>query len=160
GTNAAKAEGVGEAAERRGTGGRLMVCMSSHPPRAAALLRKGSRIAGRLSTDWFVVYVETPEEAPTRIDSESQRHLLGNIELARELGAEVGKVHAKDPVEGLLDFARSHNVGLLLVGRSNQPAWKQRLGLGMDQRLVRAATDLDVQVIALEEGAAEREAGP
>ena len=34
------------------------------PPRAPALLRRGSRMAGRLNTDWFVVYVETPDEAP------------------------------------------------------------------------------------------------
>jgi len=39
---------------------RVMVCMSSYPPHAATLLRKGSRMAGRLNTDWFLVYVETP----------------------------------------------------------------------------------------------------
>src|SRR5450432_4538711 len=38
--------------------GRVMVCMSSYPPHAAALLRRGSRMAGRLNTDWFVTYVE------------------------------------------------------------------------------------------------------
>ncbi|HXZ84488.1 MAG TPA: hypothetical protein VEI82_03260, partial [Myxococcota bacterium] len=58
--------------------GRVMVCMSSYPPHAATLLRKGSRMAGRLNNDWFVVYVETPGESPERIDSEAQRHLLAN----------------------------------------------------------------------------------
>ena len=77
------------AGEPRGANSRVMVCMSSYPPHAETLLRKGSRMAGRLSGDWFVVYVETPSEAPDRIDSEAQRHLLANIELARELGAEV-----------------------------------------------------------------------
>ena len=57
--------------------GRVMVCMSSFRRTPATLLRKGSRMAGRLTTDWFVVYVETPREAPDRIDSEAQRHLLG-----------------------------------------------------------------------------------
>jgi len=132
--------------------GRVMVALSSHPPRAKALLRRGSRIAGKLNTDWFVVYVETPREAPERIDSEAQRHLLANLQLARELGAEVVKVQADDPVRGLLDFARSHGVGLLMVGRSQLPRWKQRLGLGADLRLVREADDLDVQVVSFEEG--------
>ena len=54
-------------------------------------------MAGRLNTDWFVVYVETPGEAPDRIDSEAQRHLLDNIERARELGAEVVRLQADDP---------------------------------------------------------------
>ena len=92
-----------------------MVCMSSYPPHAAALLRRGSRAAGKLNTDWFVVYVETPKEAPDRIDSEAQRHLLANIELARELGAEVVKVKGHDPVHAILDFARSHGVGQIIA---------------------------------------------
>jgi two-component system, OmpR family, sensor histidine kinase KdpD len=134
------------------TAARVMVCMSSYPPRAAELLRRGSRVAGRLNTDWFVVYVETPAEAPHRIDSEAQRHLLENIERARGLGAEVVRVRASDPVPALLDFARSHNVGLVLIGRSHQSGWRRLLGWTVDLRLVREAADLDVQVIALGEG--------
>src|SRR5262249_7468390 len=80
----------GPADERRpSTKARVMVCMSSYPPHAATLLRRGSRMAGRLSSDWFVVYVETPKEAPDRIEAEAQRHLLDNMQQARELGGEV-----------------------------------------------------------------------
>ncbi len=50
--------------ESAAVSGRVMVCLSSPPTRASALLRRGSRLAGRLNTDWFVVYVETPREAP------------------------------------------------------------------------------------------------
>ena len=135
----------------RSTGSRVMVCMSSYPPRAAELLRRGSRVAGRLNTDWFVVYVETPEEAPDRIDSEAQRHLLENIERAGGLGAEVVRLRSSDPVSALLDFARSHNVGLMLIGRSHQHGLRRLLGLTVDLRLVRQATDLDVQVVPLGE---------
>ena len=59
--------------ERQRASCRVMVCLSSSPPRAAGLLRRGSRLAGRLNTDWFVVYVETPADAPDRIDPEAQR---------------------------------------------------------------------------------------
>jgi len=135
----------------RQTGARVMVCMSSYPPRAAELLRRGSRVAGRLNTDWFVVYVETPEEAPDRIDAEAQRHLLENIERASSLGAEVVRLRATDPVPALLDFARSHSVGLVLIGRSHQRGLRRLLGRTADIRLVREAEDLDVQVVALGE---------
>jgi len=138
-------------ASPRPASSRVMVCMSSYPPRAAELLRRGSRVAGRLNSDWFVVYVETPEEAPDRIDSEAQRHLLENIERARTLGAEVVRLRAADPVPALLDFARSHNVGLLLIGRSHQSGLRRLLGRTVDLRLVREAEDLDVQVVALGE---------
>ena len=99
-------------------------------------------MAGRLNTDWFVVYVETPEEAPDRIDAEAQRHLLDNIEKARELGAEVVRLQGADPVAALLDFARSHGVGHIIIGRSHQPWWRQLLGRSVPMRLVREADGL------------------
>ena len=128
--------------------GRVMVCLSSHPPHAATLLRRGSRLAGRLNTDWFVVYVETPSEAPHLIDAEAQRHLLANIEKARELGAEVVRLSSADPVEAILDFARSHGVGDILIGRSHQPWWRQLLGRSVPLRLVREAAGFDVHIVS------------
>jgi len=130
--------------------GRVMVCLSSYPPRAAILLRRGSRMAGRLNTDWFVVYVETPQEAPHLIDAEAQRHLLANMDKARELGAEVVRLHAKEPVPALIDFARSHGVGLMIVGRSHIPRWKALLKMSSDLRLVRDAGGIDVQVVSFD----------
>ena len=130
---------------------RVMVCMSSNTPRANMLLRRGSRLAGRLNTDWFVAYVETPRESPTLIDAEAQRHLLANIEKARELGAEVVRIKAHDPVVGLLDFAHSHGVGQVIIGRSHQPWWRQVIGLSVPVRLVKEATDLDLYIMALDD---------
>jgi two-component system sensor histidine kinase KdpD len=131
--------------------GRVMVCMSSYPPHGATLLRKGSRMAGRLNTDWFVVYVETPGEAPERIDAEAQRHLLANIERARELGAEFVRVRARDPVTAIVDFARSHGVGHVIIGRSHQPWWRQLFGRSVPLRLVREGQGLDVHIVSFEE---------
>jgi len=144
----AKREQVGP--ERSGYG-RVMVCLSSYPPYAATLLRRGSRTAGRLNTDWFVVYVETPDEAPNRIDAEAQRHLLANIERARDLGAEVVRLQAADPVTAIVDFARSHGVGTIIIGRSHQPWWRQLLGRSVPLRLVREADGLDVIIVSMRE---------
>ncbi len=137
--------------------GRVMVCMSSYPPYASALLSRGSRLAGRLNTDWFVVYVETPDEAPNRIDAEAQRHLLANIERARELGAEVVRLQARDPVHALIDFARSHGVGHVIVGRSHRPWWRQILGRSVPLRLVREASGFDLHIVSLREAEERRE---
>jgi len=148
-----RASGMRRPGEQSAAGpalGRVMVCLSSFPPRAAVLLRRGSRMAGRLNTDWFVVYVETPQEAPHLIDAEAQRHLLTNMDKARELGAEVVRLHADDPVEALIDFARSHGVGLMIVGRSHLPRWRSLIKLSTDLRLVREAQGLDVQVVSFD----------
>jgi two-component system, OmpR family, sensor histidine kinase KdpD len=142
--------------EKPRPGGRVMVCLSSNPPRAAALLRRGSRMAGRLNTDWFVVYVETPGEAPERIDSEAQRRLLANIEKARELGAEVVRLKAADAVDALLDFARSHAVGHLIIGRGRPALWQRVLGRSVLQRLVDEADGFDLHIASLEDEEAAR----
>ena len=45
---------------------RVMVCMSSNAL-APRVIRTGARIAGRLGSKWYAVYVETPREQPDRI---------------------------------------------------------------------------------------------
>ncbi len=133
------------------TTGRVMVALSSNPPHALALLRRGSRMAGRLNTDWYVVYVQTRRERPDRIDSEAQRHLLGNIDKARELGAEVVRLEADDPATALLDFARSHRVSDLIVGRTEIPWWRRLVHGSVVERLVREAEGIDLHVVSFEE---------
>jgi two-component system sensor histidine kinase KdpD len=135
----------------RSTRSRVMVCVSSGSSRTPVLVRRGSRMAGRFNTDWFVVFVETPRESPDHIDAELQRHLAANIEKAREMGAETVRLKAGDPVEAILDFARSHNVGHIVVGRSQQPWWKQLLGRSVPLRLVREAAEFDIHIISIED---------
>jgi two-component system sensor histidine kinase KdpD len=130
---------------------RIMVCLASYSPRAKSLLYEASRFAGRLNTDWFVVYVETPKEAPHLIDATAQRHLLTNLDKARELGAEVIRLHDKDPVRALLDFASSHGVQHIIVGRSEKPFWRQLFTMSPSLRLLREAKDFDLHIIALGE---------
>jgi two-component system sensor histidine kinase KdpD len=133
------------------TRSRVMVCVSSGSPRTPMLVRRGSRMAGRFNTDWFVVFVETPGEAPNQIDAELQRRLFANIEKAKELGAETVRLKHTDPVAAIVDFARSHNVGHIIVGRSQQPWWKQLLRRSIPLRLVREAAQFDIHIISLED---------
>ncbi|MCX7050031.1 MAG: universal stress protein [Candidatus Sumerlaeota bacterium] len=133
------------------SGGRVMVCTASYSPRARMLLRRGSRMAGRLNTHWFVVYVETPLEAPHLIDSEAQRRLAETMEMARELGAEVVRLKSEDPVSAMLDFARSHGVGHIILGRSRRSWWKQIIGRSPVHRLINEAEGFDVHIVSFEE---------
>ncbi len=53
----------------------IMVCLSSNGPNSEMLLRYASRLAGKLNRNWYAVYVQTPREDPTAIDSSVQRVL-------------------------------------------------------------------------------------
>jgi two-component system sensor histidine kinase KdpD len=125
-----------------------MVCISSLSPRAETLLRRGARLSGRLRTDWYVVYVETPQEAPGRIEAAAQRHLHANIEQARELGAAVVRLQGRDPVAELLTFARSHAVGEILIGRTRKPWWRRLVGSDFMSRMVRECGQFDLHIVA------------
>jgi two-component system sensor histidine kinase KdpD len=136
---------------RMTTAGRVMVCLASNSPRGLALLRRGSRLAGRLNTDWFAVYVETPGEAPNLIDAERQRRLHHTIQTAQDLGAEVVRLRGADPVRVLLEFARSHAVGHIVIGRSAGVWWKRLLRRSIMDRLVSESESFDLHIVSLDE---------
>ena len=108
----------------------VMVCMSSRSPNTDALLRYGSRLAGRLNRNWYVLYVQTSRESATQIDAATQRHLNNTLELARQVGATVFTYQSDDIVKTILQFAREHRVGHIIIGPSGcrLPFWKRRLG--------------------------------
>jgi two-component system, OmpR family, sensor histidine kinase KdpD len=132
------------------TAERVMVAMSSNPPYTAALLRKASRIAGRLNTDWYCVYVQTPEERADRIDSTVQRTLVSNIQLAQSMGAEVVKLEGEDVADALCRFATKKGVSLLIVGQSKRSRVQHFLKGSIVDRLVHNTQGLDVLVVSFE----------
>jgi two-component system sensor histidine kinase KdpD len=138
---------------QRAIGGRLMLCLSSRSPRAGSLLRRASRMAGRLNVHWYVLYVETPREHPRRIDAATQRHLFDAQQTARDLGADVHHIKAKDPVEGILEFARANGVSDIVIGVTEQPWYKELLGTTIPQRLVRRGHGFDLHLFSAEEQA-------
>jgi two-component system sensor histidine kinase KdpD len=129
---------------------RIMVAMSSNPPYTAALLRKASRIAGRLNTDWYCVYVQTTGERADRIDSTVQRTLVQNIQLAQSMGAEVVKLEGDDVVEALCRFARKKGVTLIIIGQSRR-SWLHHMMRGsVVEQLVSNTDGLDVLVVSFD----------
>jgi two-component system sensor histidine kinase KdpD len=128
-----------------------MACLSSDPPLSRVLLRKASRIAGRLNSDWFCVYVQTPHERADRIDSTIQRHLVDNIQLAQSLGAEVVKLEGADVAATLLRFAAERGVTLAIVGETRRSRWHRLRRGSLVDRLMQAHTGLDVLVVSAEE---------
>jgi two-component system sensor histidine kinase KdpD len=141
-----------DAARKAAASERVMVCLPTRPPpHGVLLLRQGSRLAGRLNTDWFVVHVETKSEAGHRIDATLQRYLLDDEQRARDLGAEVVRLRSEKPVEALLEFARDHGVRHIVVGRSHKPWWRRMLGQSPVFKLVTEAAGFDLHIVSLED---------
>jgi two-component system sensor histidine kinase KdpD len=129
---------------------RILVAMSSHPEYTTVLLRKASRIAGRLNRDWYCVYVQTPAESAARIDASVQRKLVENIQRAQGMGAEVVKLESEDIAGAIRTFARDKGVTLIIVGQSRRSWWRHLTRGSVVERLTRNPEGLDVLVVSLE----------
>jgi len=126
---------------------RVMVCMSSQPTATRRLLRRGARLAGGLNSVWYVVYVRTPNETPERIDTASLRSLADNINLAKELGANVVRLEGDDIPDALARFVRERRITHAVFGRSRVPAWRERLMGSVIDRFMRLVPEVDVVVV-------------
>jgi two-component system sensor histidine kinase KdpD len=132
---------------------KVMVCMSSRGS-AKKLLRTGSRIAGRLASDWYAVYVETPREEPGRIRPEDHATLTENIAFARELGAEVIKLKGARIADTLIDFARREGITHVVFGQSARSRWDILLHGSVINRFLSEVRGATVQVVPLSEAGA------
>ena len=130
----------------------VMVCLSSRGPNTAALLRYASRLAGRLNTNWYAVYVQTPREEPTAIDAATQRQISDTLTLAKQLGAQVFPYKGEDIVETILRFAREYRVGHIIIGKPGPlPAWKRYLGRKtLVEQLILKARGVNIVVVDTE----------
>jgi two-component system sensor histidine kinase KdpD len=120
-----------------------MVVISSKPD-AKSLIRRGSRVAGRMNTEWYVVYVQTPRE----VSVTTRRQISENLQFAHELGAKVVKLNGKDIVGELVQFAREHNVTYVILGHYQRSRLEEFFRGSVINRFIREVGDVDVQVVS------------
>jgi two-component system sensor histidine kinase KdpD len=129
---------------------RVMVCMSSNAL-APRVIRTGARIAGRLGSKWYAVYVETPRERPGQIGREDAEALHENIRLAESLGATVVRVKADHPSEGLIAFAQREGITHVIFGQSARTRLEIMWRGSTLNKFLSAVPDAAVQVVPLGE---------
>lgn len=135
------------------SGHRLLVAVGPSP-HAQQLIRWTRRFSDSLDCPWMAVHVEGADP----MSSEVQARLTANLDLARELRAEVVVTPDVDFVGGLLRVAREANATHLILGKpvgSFLARWRGRWNL---LRLVRASGGIDVHIVRVEEGP-ERKSG-
>lgn len=128
---------------------KVMVAIASNGS-AKKLLRIGSRIAGRLASDWYAVYVETPGEDPDRIRPEDYAALAENILFAEELGAWVVKLKARRVADALIDFARREGITHVVFGQTSRSRWDILLHGSIIHRFLDEVRDAAVQVVPID----------
>jgi two-component system sensor histidine kinase KdpD len=131
---------------------KVMVAMASRGS-ARTLLRVGSRIAGRLASDWYAVYVETPKEEPGRILPTDHVALADNIRFAQQLGANVVKLKSTRVADALVEFAKREGITHVIFGQSARSRWDLLMHGSIVDRFLRDVRNATVQIVPV--GAAE-----
>jgi two-component system sensor histidine kinase KdpD len=151
------AEQVGTAAaEYRRTQGleqapmpeKVMVCISPRPG-MERLIRVAARIAGRLATHWYAVYVETPG-SHHRWDTQDLARLEETERMARDLGARIVMLQDKKVADALIEFARKENISHVVFGQSGRSRWDILLHGSIINRFLEEMRDTTVQVVPLQ----------
>jgi two-component system sensor histidine kinase KdpD len=127
------------------TAERILVCIGPSPA-SARLVRAAKRMAAGLRASWVAAYVDAAGIAPLS-ETDSER-LDAHLRLAESLGAEVERLQGSQVSSALLDYARSHHVTRIVIGKPTHARLRDLLRGSLLTEVVRGSGDIDVHVIS------------
>jgi len=124
-----------------GTQERILVCITPRS-NAHAMLESGARAGHRFHGQLLALYVKQND-----LSREAEETLNDNLEYARKLGAEVHVLEnsGKDPVSGIVHFAREQRITQVFIGDTQQAGSKFCVQNPVD-KLIREAEGMDVRI--------------
>src|SRR6202167_5551827 len=127
---------------------KVMVCLSTRPG-TERLLRIGARIAGRLATNWYAVYVAPPDDKGHG-DPEAYHRLEEYMRMARDLGAKVVQLTDRKVADALIRFAQQENISHVVFGQPARSRFDILLRGSVLNRFLSEVRDVTVQVVPMQ----------
>src|SRR6202522_265182 len=127
---------------------KVMVCMSTRPG-TKRLLRVGARIAGRLASNWYAVYVTRPDDKGHG-DPEAYHRLDEYQRMARDLGAQVVSLVDRNVSDALIRFAQQESISHVVFGQPVRSRWDILLRGSVLNRFLAEVRDVTVQVVPMQ----------
>jgi two-component system sensor histidine kinase KdpD len=129
---------------------RFLSCISSNEVTARTVIRKTARLANYYNSNWYVLYVQTPEESSDRIALDKQRHLINNFKLATELGAEVIRVEGRYVAKVIMEQAEARKITTICIGKPHFSLVQIILATNVFNDLLKklSASDIDLVILS------------
>lgn len=127
---------------------KVMVCLSTRPG-TERLIRVGSRVAGRLATNWYAVYVAQPEENKAHEDPEAYQRIEEYQRMARDLGAKVVVLHDKNVSDALIRFAQQESISHVIFGQPVRSRFDILIRGSVLNKFLSQIRDVTVQVVPM-----------
>jgi two-component system sensor histidine kinase KdpD len=131
---------------------KVMVCLSNRAGNER-LVRVGARVAGRLATNWYAVYVTRPQGDSGHGDPEAFQRLLDVQRMARDLGAQVVTLTDKNVSDALIRFAQQESISHVVFGQSARSRFDILLRGSVLNRFLSEVRDVTVQVVPMQKEA-------
>ena len=128
---------------------RFMACIGSDAEKAKNVIRKTARLAGYYSGEWFVLYVQTPQESMDKIALDKQRMLINNFKLATELGGKVIQVKHKSIPKGISEQAVKMDITTVCIGKPRLNLFRVILSTGIFNELLKRISSANIDLIIL-----------
>ena len=127
---------------------KVMVCLSTRPG-TERLLRVGARVAGRLASNWYAVYVTRPDADKGHGDPEAFHRLEEYERMARDLGAKVVNLTDRNVSDALIRFAQQESISHVVFGQSARSRWDILWRGSVLNRFLSEVRDVTVQVVPM-----------
>jgi two-component system sensor histidine kinase KdpD len=127
---------------------KVMVCLSTRPG-TERLLRVGARIAGRLNSNWYAVYVTKPSDDMGHGDPDAYHRLEEYERMARDLGAQVVNLTDRNVSDALIHFAQQENISHVVFGQSARSRFDILFRGSVLNRFLSEIRDVTVQVVPM-----------
>ncbi len=124
---------------------RLLVCIGPGPL-GNRLIRNGRILASQLDAEWFAAYVETPGIIP--LSSDQHDRIAATLRLAERLGAKAMTLQGDSVPSTLIEFASTHNISKIVVGRPQRSRWLELLQGSVADQLIRKSENIDIYVVS------------
>ncbi|NCD70575.1 sensor protein KdpD [Mucilaginibacter agri] len=131
-------------------GEKFLACMSSNQETARVVIRKTARLASYYRSPWVVLYVQSSSESGDRIKLDKQRHLINNLKLATELGAEVVKVKSDQITQTIIQVADEREITTICIGKPHLNLFQVILRTAIFNQLLKhiAAKETDLVILS------------
>jgi len=129
---------------------RILVCIGNDHKQNEKIIRQSFRMADRLDSYWYVLYVETPDEPFENFELALQRHLINNFKMATELGGVSEKIKANTIIEGIVKYSSEKEITKIVVGRPDKAFSVKKIIRGsIVNKLIDALKDTDCDLGAM-----------
>jgi two-component system, OmpR family, sensor histidine kinase KdpD len=126
------------------SGERLLVAVGPGPY-SEYLIRWTRRMAFNSNLQWVALYVDPQKE----LTGNAGNQLTKNLDLARELGAEIITTSGDDIVECILRTARQENITQIVIGKPLRKRLKEYIfGENIVEKLLKQSGDIEIHVVS------------